>query len=172
MLENIKVLISEEELDKRIGELAKEIDKDYEGENVVIVSVLKGAVFFTVDLVKKMNTPIELQFMQVSSYEGTETTHNIKLKKDLDKDIAGKNAIIVEDIIDTGHTLKHLKEYLLSKKPKSIKIAVLTDKKERREAQIEADYVGFTIPNKFVIGYGLDYDEAYRDLPYVGYVEN
>lgn len=172
MLENINVLISEEDLDKRIGEIAKEIDKDYEGESVVIVSILKGAVFFTVDLVKKMQTPIELQFMQVSSYEGTETTHNIKLKKDLDKDIVGKNVIIVEDIIDTGHTLKHLKEYLLSKKPKSLKIAVLTDKKERREAEIEADYVGFTIPNKFVVGYGLDYDEAYRDLPYVGYVEN
>ena len=171
MLENIKVLISEEELDKRIGELAKEIDKDYEGEKVVIVSILKGAVFFTVDLVKKMQTPIELQFMQVSSYEGTETTHNIKLKKDLDKDIAGKNVIIVEDIVDTGHTLKHLKEYLLTKKPKSLKIAVLTDKKERREVEIEADYVGFTIPNKFVIGYGLDYDEEYRDLPYIGYVE-
>ena len=172
MLENINVLISEEDLDKRIGEIAKEIDKDYEGESVVIVSILKGAVFFTVDLVKKMQTPIELQFMQVSSYEGTETTNNIKLKKDLDKDIVGKNVIIVEDIIDTGHTLKHLKEYLLSKKPKSLKIAVLTDKKERREAEIEADYVGFTIPNKFVVGYGLDYDEAYRDLPYVGYVEN
>ena len=172
MLENIKVLISEEELNKRIEELAKEIDKDYEGEKVVIVSILKGAVFFTVDLVKKMNTPIELQFMQVSSYEGTQTTHNIKLKKDLDKDIAGKNVIIIEDIVDTGHTLKHLKEYLLTKKPKSLKIAVLTDKKERREVEIEADYVGFTIPNKFVIGYGLDYDEEYRDLPYVGYVEN
>lgn len=172
MLENIKVLISEEELDKRIGELAKEIDKDYEGEKVVIVSILKGAVFFTVDLVKKMNTPIELQFMQVSSYEGTETTHNIKVRKDLDNDISGKNVIIVEDIIDTGHTLKHLKEYLLSKKPKSLKIAVMTDKKERREAEIEADYVGFTIPNKFVIGYGLDYDEAYRDLPYIGYIED
>lgn len=172
MLENIKVLISEEELDKRIGELAKEIDKDYEGEKVVIVSILKGAVFFTVDLVKKMQTPIELQFMQVSSYEGTQTTHNIKLKKDLDNDIAGKNVIIVEDIIDTGHTLKHLKNYLLSKNPKSLKVAVLTDKKERREAEIEADYVGFEIPNKFVIGYGLDYDQEYRDLPYVGYVES
>ena len=172
MLENIKVLFSENELDNRIAELAKEIDKDYEGEKVVIVSVLKGAVFFTVDLVKKMKTPIELQFMQVSSYQGTETTHNIKVKKDLDNDIAGKNVIIVEDIVDTGHTLKHLKEYLLSKKPKSLKIAVLTDKKERRETEIEADYVGFTIPNKFVIGYGLDYDEEYRDLPYIGYVEN
>ena len=172
MLENIKVLYSENELDNRISELAKEIDKDYEGEKVVIVSILKGAVFFTVDLVKKMKTPIELQFMQVSSYQGTETTHNIKVKKDLDNDIAGKNVIIVEDIIDTGHTLKHLKEYLLSKNPKSLKIAVLTDKKERREADIEADYVGFTIPNKFVIGYGLDYDEDYRDLPYIGYVED
>ena len=172
MLENIKVLFSENELDNRIAELAEEIDKDYEGEKVVIVSVLKGAVFFTVDLVKKMKTPIELQFMQVSSYQGTETTHNIKVKKDLDNDIAGKNVIIVEDIIDTGHTLKHLKEYLLSKNPKSLKIAVLTDKKERREADIEADYVGFTIPNKFVIGYGLDYDEDYRDLPYIGYVED
>lgn len=171
MLENIKVLYSEEQIQKRIAEIAKEIDKDYEGKTIVVVSVLKGAVFFTVDLVKKMKTPIELEVMQVSSYEGTETTHNIKVKKDLDHNIEGRDVLIVEDIIDTGHTLNHLKNYLLSKNPNSVKIAVLADKEERREAKVDIDYTCFKIPNKFVIGYGFDYNEVGRNLPYVGYID-
>ena len=172
MLENIKVLYSEEELQKRIAEVAQEIDKDYEGKTITVISVLKGAIFFTVDLVTKMKTPIELEVMQVSSYEGTESTGKINVKKDLDNSIEGKDVLIVEDIVDTGRTLSHLKEYLLSKKPNSLKIAVLADKKERREVEVNIDYTGFEIPNKFVIGYGLDYDEAYRDLPYIGYIED
>lgn len=171
MLENVKVLYDEETLQSRIAELAKQIDEDYKGETVTIISVLKGAVFFTVDLVKKMNTQIELEVMQVSSYEGTESTGKIKVKKDLDYSIEGKHVLIVEDIIDTGHTLKHLKEYLLSKNPASLKLAVLADKKERREVDVDIDYTGFVIPNKFVVGYGFDYDEIGRNLPYIGYIE-
>ena len=171
MLENIKVLYEEDVLQRRIAELAKQIDADYEGKTVTVISILKGAVFFTVDLVKKMKTPIELEVMQVSSYEGTESTKKINVKKDLDNSIEGKDVLIVEDIIDTGHTLKHLKEYLMTKNPKSLKLAVLADKKERREVDVEIDYTGFVIPNKFVIGYGFDYNEIGRNLPYVGYVE-
>lgn len=171
MLENIKVLYSEEELQKRIAEVAQEIDKDYEGKTITVISVLKGAIFFTVDLVTKMQTPIELEVMQVSSYEGTESTGKINVKKDLDNSIEGKDVLIVEDIVDTGRTLSHLKEYLLSKKPNSLKIAVLADKKERREVEVNIDYTGFEIPNKFVIGYGFDYNEQGRNIPYVGYIE-
>lgn len=171
MLENIKVLYSEEELQKRIAEVAQEIDKDYEGKTITVISVLKGAIFFTVDLVTKMKTPIELEVMQVSSYEGTESTGKINVKKDLDNSIEGKDVLIVEDIVDTGRTLSHLKEYLLSKKPNSLKIAVLADKKERREVEVNIDYTGFEIPNKFVIGYGFDYNEQGRNIPYVGYIE-
>ena len=170
-LDKVKVLYSEEELQKRIGEVAEQLDKDYEGKKIIVISVLKGAVFFTVDLVKKMKTPIQLEVMQTSSYEGTESTGNIKIKKDLDQDIEGKDVLIVEDIIDTGHTLKLLKEYLLSKKPNSLKICVLADKKERRAVDIDVDYKCFEIPNKFVIGYGFDYDEEFRNLPYVGYID-
>lgn len=133
--------------------------------------MLKGAVFFTVDLVKKMKTPIELEVMQVSSYVGTETIGNIQVKKNLDHSIEGKDVLIVEDIIDTGYTLKYLKEYLQTKHPNSVKIAVLADKAERREVNVDLDYTGFVIPNKFVIGYGFDYNEIGRNLPYIGYIE-
>lgn len=170
-LDNVKVLYDQETIQKRIAEVASEIDKDYEGKSVVVISILKGAVFFTVDLVKKMKTPIELEVMQVSSYEGTETTGKINVKKDLDHSIEGKDVLIVEDIVDTGHTLSYLKEYLLSKNPNSLKIAVLADKKERREVDVKIDYTAFVIPNKFVIGYGFDCDEIGRNLPYVGYIE-
>ena len=171
ILKNVKVLYSEEELQARITKVAAQIDNDYEGKDVVVVSILKGAVFFTVDLVKKMKTPIELEVMQASSYEGTNSTGNIKVRKDLDHNIAGRDVIIVEDIIDTGHTLKAIKEYLASKNPKSLKICVLADKKERREVEVDIDYKCFEIPNKFVIGYGFDYDEVGRNLPYIGYIE-
>ena len=171
ILEKVKVLYESEMLQKRIAEMAKQIDEDYKGKTITVISVLKGAVFFTVDLVTKMKTPIELEVMQVSSYEGTESTQKINIKKDLDNAISGKDVLIVEDIIDTGHTLKHLKEYLMSKNPKSLKLAVLADKKERREVDVEIDYTGFVIPNKFVIGYGFDYNEIGRNLPYIGYIE-
>lgn len=170
-MEELKVMYSEEELQKRIQELAKQIDKDYEGkEDIIVISVLKGAIFFTVDLVKKMKTPIILEVMQVSSYSGTESTGNIIVKKDLDCDIEGKDVLVVEDIIDSGRTLKYLKDYLISKNPNSVKIAVLMDKAERREVEVDVDYTGFEIPNKFVVGYGFDVDEKGRNIPYVGYI--
>lgn len=170
-MQEIKVLIEENKIKNRIEELAMEIDKEYKGKELIVISVLKGAIFFTVDLVKKINTSVELEMVQISSYEGTESTGKIKLKKDLDINIEGKDILIVEDIVDTGKSLKYLKEYFLSKNPKSVKIAVLLDKKERREVDINVDYIGFVIPNKFVVGYGLDIDEKQRNLPYVGYIE-
>lgn len=170
-MENLKVLFEEEKIQKRIKELAEKIDSDYKGKEVVIISILKGAVFFTVDLVKKMKTPIILEVIQVSSYNGTESTGKISIIKDLSFDIEGKDVIIVEDIIDTGYTLKVLKENLLARNPNSLKIAVLLDKKERRKVEVLVDYVGYEIPNKFVVGYGFDVDERGRNLPYIGYIE-
>lgn len=171
MLENLPVLIGEEEIQKRIAEVAAQIDKDYNGEDVVVISILKGAVFFTVDLVKKMKTPIQLEVMQVSSYVGTESTGELIVKKDLDHSIEGRNVLIVEDIIDTGTTLSYLKDYLASKNPKTLKIAVLADKKERRKVDVKLDYSCFEIPDKFVVGYGFDVDEMGRNIPYIGYIE-
>lgn len=172
MLENLPVYLEEDEIQKRIKEVAEEIDKDYEGEDVVVISILKGAIFFTVDLVKKMKTPIELEVMQVSSYVGTESSGNLLVKKDLDRDISGRNVLIVEDIIDTGTTLSYLKEYLLSKNPKTLRIAVLADKAERRKVPVKLDYTCFVIPDKFVVGYGFDVDEKGRNIPYIGYLDN
>lgn len=171
MLKNLPVYLEEDEIQKRIAEVAKEIDNDYNGEDVVVISILKGAIFFTVDLVKKMKTPIELEVMQVSSYSGTESTGKLNVKKDLDRSIEGKNVLVVEDIIDTGTTLSYLKEYLSSKNPKSLKIAVLADKAERRKVDVKVDYRCFEIPDKFVVGYGFDVDEQGRNIPYIGYIE-
>jgi len=171
MLKDLPVLIGEEEIQKRIAEVAAEIDRDYNGEDVVVISILKGAVFFTVDLVKKMKTPIQLEVMQVSSYCGTESTGELIVKKDLDHDIEGKNVLVVEDIIDTGTTLSYLREYLAGKNPKTLKIAVLADKKERRKVDVKLDYKCFEIPDKFVVGYGFDVDEHGRNIPYIGYIE-
>ena len=154
----LKVMYREEQLQEKIKEIAKKIDEDYKGKEVIVISILKGAIFFTVDLVKKMSTPIVLETMQVSSYSGTESTGDIRVKKDLDSNIEGKDVLIVEDIVDSGYTLKFLKEYLISKNPKSLKIAVLMDKKEWRKVDVNIDYVCFEIPNKFVVGYGLDVD--------------
>ena len=170
--DKIKVLYTMDELQKRIKELGEEISKDYEGKEIVIVSVLKGAIFYTVDLVKNITTDVVIDFMKVSSYEGTESTGVITIKQDLGIDIEGKHVLIVEDIIDTGRTLRVLREELLKRKPVSLKITTLMDKKERREVELDADYVGFTIPNKFVVGYGFDIDDRYRNIPYVGYIEN
>ncbi len=167
----LKVMYKEEEIQERIKQVANQIDKDYEGKEIVIVSVLKGAIFFTVDLIKKMKTPIILEMIQVSSYQGTQSTGNIIIKKPLDGDIEGKDVLIVEDIIDTGYTLKFLREYLKSLNPKSVKIAVLADKKERRETEVEVDYTAFEIENKFVVGYGFDVDEKGRNIPYIGYLD-
>lgn len=167
----LKIMYTEEQIQNRIKEVAKKIDEDYKGKTVIIISVLKGAIFFTVDLVKKMKTPIILEVMQVSSYQGTQSTGNIIVKKGLDTDIEGKDVLIVEDIIDTGYTLKYLKEYLQSQNPKSLKIAVLADKKEKRKADVKVDYTCFEIENKYVVGYGFDVDEIGRNIPYIGYLE-
>lgn len=170
--EKIKVLYSMEEVQKRIKELGEQISKDYEGKEIVIVSVLKGAIFYTVDLVKNIKPDVVIDFMKVSSYEGTESTGVITIKQDLSIDIEGKDVLVVEDIIDTGRTLRVLKEELLKRKPASLKITTLLDKKERREVDLVADYVGFEIPNKFVVGYGFDIDDKYRNIPYIGYIED
>ena len=170
--EKIKVLYSMEEVQKRIKELGEQISKDYEGKEIVIVSVLKGAIFYTVDLVKNIKPDVVIDFMKVSSYEGTESTGVITIKQDLGIDIEGKDVLVVEDIIDTGRTLRVLKEELLKRKPASLKITTLLDKKERREVDLVADYVGYEIPNKFVVGYGFDIDDKYRNIPYIGYIED
>lgn len=169
--ENLKVLYSMEELQTRIREIGNQISEDYKGKEIVIVSILKGAIFYTVDLMKNLKPDVVLDFMKVSSYEGTESTGTINIKQDLTMDIEGKHVLIVEDIIDTGRTLKKLKEELLKRNPASLKITCLMDKKERRVVELEADYVCFDIPNKFVVGYGFDIDDKYRNIPYVGYIE-
>ena len=170
-MDNFKVIFSEEEIQERIQELAKKLDEEYKGKEIVAICVLKGAAFFTVDLVKKMKTPIIFETMQVSSYEGLESTGNVILKKDIELDIENRDVLIVEDIIDTGRTLKFLYDYLGTKKNKSLKIVTLLDKEERRMVDIKPDYCGYVIPNKFVVGYGFDIDEKYRNIPYIGYVE-
>ena len=171
-MDNLKVMYEEEELQKRIKEVAEQIDKDYEGtDEIVIISVLKRCNIFYCRFGKKNENTYYFEVMQVSSYTGTESTGNIIVKKDLDNSIEGKHVLIVEDIIDSGRTLKYLKEYLQTKNPKSVKIAVLMDKKERRIVDIDVDYTGFVIPNKFIVGYGFDYDEKGRNIPYVGYLE-
>ena len=171
-IKNLKVLISEEKLNERINELAQEIYNDYKGQEITFICILKGSIFFTVELSKRMPCDINFKFIRVSSYHGENSTGIIEMKVDLQGDIKGKDVIIIEDIVDTGRTLSYLKEYLKSKEPKSLKICSLLDKKERRVCKIDADYVGFNIPDKFVIGYGLDVDEKYRNLPYIGYFEN
>ena len=170
--DEIKVLISEEEIQKRIDEIAKQIYADYEGRDLTFICILKGSIFFTVELSKRMKNDINFEFIRVSSYRGENSTGKIELKVDLQGDITGKDVIVIEDIVDTGRTLTYLKEYLKTKNPKSVKIATLLDKKERRVCEMEADYVGFEIPDKFVLGYGLDVDEKYRNLPYIGYFDN
>ena len=169
---DLDIMIEEEIIQKRIEEMAEEIDKVYQGKSVVAICVLRGAIYFMVDLTKKMKTPIEPDFIKISSYVGTESTGNIIMGLDISENIEGRDVLIIEDIIDTGHTLKYLREYLLSKKPKSLRIAVLADKKERREVDVPIDFVGFEIPNKYIIGYGFDYNNSYRNLPYIGSMKN
>lgn len=167
----INTLIGEEEIKARVKELATKIESDFNGEEVILVAILKGSVFFATELAKAMTTPVVMDFIKVSSYNGTESTGKISFKLDLSENVENKNVIIVEDIVDTGRTLNYLKEHINSKHPKSLKICTLLDKKERRVLELNPDYVGFDIPDKFVIGYGLDYDEKYRNLPFIGYAE-
>lgn len=169
MKERIEVMLSAEEIDKKLEELAAQLYEEFGDERVELICTLKGAVVVLVDLAKKLKMPVGLHFMSVSSYgDSTESSGKINVKMDLDEDITGKNVLIVEDIIDTGRTLMHLKEMLLSRNPKKLKLVTLLDKPERRVANITADYVGFTIPDAFVVGYGLDYAQKYRNLNYVG----
>lgn len=170
-MDEIKVLIDEETLQARIKEMAQQIKKEYERKVLTFICILKGSIFFTADLAKRIDGDVRIDFVRVSSYDGENSTGEIKMKLDLKDSIQGKDVIIIEDIIDTGRTLKYLKEYLKLKKPNSLKVCTLLDKKERRVCDMEADYVGFAIPDKFVIGYGMDYDEKYRNLPYIGYFD-
>ena len=167
----INVLINKAKLEKRIEELAKQIEKDHEGKEIIFIGILKGCVMFMTQLAKNIKTSVELDFMDVSSYEGTESTGKVKINKDIRNSIEGKNVIIVEDIIDTGRTLTYVLEYLKQKNPNSIKIATMLSKPSRRVMELNVEYIGFAIEDKFVVGYGLDYNEKYRNLPYIGYVE-
>lgn len=170
---NLKTLISKDELEQRIKEMADEIAKDYENQEVVLVCVLRGAAYFAIDLSKLINSnSLLMEFMQVSSYhKEQESSGEINIVKDLDLDIKDKNVLIVEDIIDSGLTMDCLCKNLQERKPKSIKVCSLLSKPDRRVVDVKIDYLGFEIPNKFVLGYGLDYDEYYRNLPYIAYVE-
>lgn len=171
MNENFKELISKEELDKRIGELAEQIDKDYLGKEITIICVMRGAVFFTVELTLKMKTKLRYEFITISSYEGTDTTGEITLITDLRESIEGKDVLIVEDIIDTGRSMRYLIDHLRSKNPRTLKVCALADKAERREIEVPIDYTGFVVPNKYIVGFGFDIDNNYRNMPYVATLE-
>lgn len=163
------VMLDEEQIAKRVKELAEQLDKLYEGRTPVVVCILKGSVIFFSDLIKNMKTALTIDFMSVSSYgNGTKSTGEVTIKKDLATDIKGRDVLIVEDIIDSGNTLYNLKRLLIKRTPASVNIVTLLDKPQRREAPIEPEYIGFKIEDEFVIGYGLDYAEEYRNLPYVG----
>ncbi len=165
----LKVLITEEELKNKVQELGAAISRDYEGKNLLMVSVLKGSVIFMADLMRAITIPAQIDFMSVSSYgAGVKSSGVVKILKDLDALLEGKDLLLVEDILDSGLTLYYLREILTKRNPVSIKIATLLDKPEGRKADIHPDYVGFTVPDAFVVGYGLDYNEIYRNLPYVG----
>ena len=170
-MHQIKMLIDEEKINKRIKEIARQIEEDYKNKDIVFLCILKGSVVFTVELAKAVKNNVQFEFMEVSSYIGHESTGKIKINKDITESIKGKNIIVIEDIIDTGRTLYDLKEYLKQKKPETLKICALLDKPSRRVAEIEADYVGFVIDNKFVVGYGLDDNQNFRNLNYIGYIE-
>ena len=171
-IKNINVHFTEAEIDKKIRELGARISEDYAGESVCLICILKGSVYFTCELAKRITVPVTMDFMQCSSYGGdTKSSGIVRIVKDLDESIEGKEVIIIEDIIDSGRTLSHLKKLLGQRNPASLKICTLLDKPERRVVDVDVEYVGFQIEDKFVVGYGLDYDQQYRNLPYIGVVE-
>lgn len=174
MSDKIRVMFTEEEVNNKIKELGAQISADMNGEPVKIICILKGASFFACELAKRITVPVFIDFMSVSSYgDGTESTGIVRIIKDLDDSIIGENVLIVEDIIDSGRTLAYLIEILKQRGPKSIHLCTLLDKPERRvKKQVHVDYTCFTIPDEFVVGYGLDYDQKYRNLPYIGVVES
>ena len=164
----LRVLLSEDEIREKVRELGGKITADYKNSNLMLVTVLKGAVVFLADLMRQIDVPAEIDFMVVSSYGSGVKSSVVKIVKDLDVPLAGKDILIVEDILDSGLTLSYIKELLESRGPRSIRIATLLDKPSRRKVDLQADYIGFSVPDEFVIGYGLDYDEKYRNLPYIG----
>ena len=172
MAEKIKVLISEEEVDPRIRELGEKISKEYEGKQIHLICVLKGGVFFMCELAKRITVPVSMDFMCVGSYgDGTKSSGVVRLAKDLDESIENKEVLIVEDIIDSGNTLYYLMDVLRQRKPASLRLCTLLDKPDRRVKDVHVDWTGFEIPDEFVVGYGLDYAQKYRNLPYIGVVE-
>ena len=173
MADKIRVLLPEEDVNKRISEVAEQISKDYEGKQIHLICILKGGVFFTCELAKRITVPVTMDFMSVSSYgDDTKSSGVVRIVKDLDESLADKEVLIVEDIIDSGRTLAYLIEVLKQRGPKSINLCTLLDKPERRvKKQVKVDYTCFTIPDEFVVGYGLDYAQKYRNLPYIGVVE-
>ena len=172
MAETVRVLVEEEEVDKRIRDLGEQISKDYEGKEVHLICVLKGGVFFMCELAKRITVPVSMDFMSVSSYgDGTASSGVVKIAKDLDETLEGKDVLIVEDIIDSGRTLSYLLRILKGRHPASVRLCTLLDKPERRVTDVAVDYCCFNIPDEFVVGYGLDYAQKYRNLPYIGVVE-
>ena len=172
MAEHIRVLLSEEEVDARIKAIGEQISEDYAGKQVHLVCVLKGGSFFLCELAKRITVPVSLDFMSVSSYgSDTKSSGVVKIVKDLDESLKGKDVIVVEDIVDSGRTLSYLLEMLRDRGPRSLHLCTLLDKPERRVVDVKVDYTGFQIPDEFVVGYGLDYDQKYRNLPYIGVVE-
>mgnify|MGYP000342568089 CR=1 FL=1 len=172
MADKIRVLLPEEDVNKRISEVAEQISKDYEGKQIHLICILKGGVFFTCELAKRITVPVTMDFMSVSSYgDDTKSSGVVKIVKDLDQPLEDKEVLVVEDIIDSGRTLYYLMDILSKRNPKSMKLCTLLDKPERRVKDVKVDYVGFNIPDEFVVGYGLDYAQRYRNLPFIGVVE-
>ncbi len=172
MSEKLTVMITEEEIEKRIKEIADEINKEYAGSEVHLVCVLRGGSFFMCELAKRIDLPVTLDFISCSSYgNDTKSSGVVRIVKDLSDSIVGKNVIVIEDVVDTGRTLKYLMHMLSERQPRSLKLCSLLDKPSRRVVEVDADYIGFTIPDKFVVGYGLDYAQKYRNLPYIAEVE-
>lgn len=172
MAERIEVLLTEEEVDKRIQEIGDQISRDYAGKKVHLVCVLKGGSFFMCELAKRITIPVSIDFMSVSSYGGdTESSGVVRIVKDLDEPLADKHVIVIEDIVDSGRTLSYLLDMLGSRGPADVKLCTLLDKPDRRVVDVKVDYTGFEIPDEFVVGYGLDYDQKYRNLPYIGMVK-
>lgn len=172
MAETIRVLIPEEDVDKKICEIGEQISKDYEGKQVHLICILKGGVFFMCELAKRISVPVSMDFMSVSSYGAdTKSSGVVRIVKDLDESLEGKEVLIVEDIIDSGRTLSYLIDVLQKRNPNSIRLCTLLDKPERRVKDVKVDYICFNIPDEFVVGYGLDYAQKYRNLPFIGVVE-
>lgn len=172
MAEKVKVLLTEQEVDARITEIGAQISKDYAGKTVHLVCVLKGGSFFMCELAKRITVPVSIDFMSVSSYGGgTSSSGVVRIVKDLDEPLEGRDVIVVEDIVDSGRTLSYLMAMLKERGPRSLRLCTLLDKPDRRVVDVKVDYTGYQIPDKFVVGYGLDYDQKYRNLPYIGVVE-